>query len=78
MARLDDRFVTGQGRSLAHFFLIKTLNFAIPLLLDNFDHIALVLRLKDWKLDLDRIVTDASRGSDICFDRDLGFICERV
>ena len=77
MTRLDDRFVTSQSATLAHFFLIKALHFTLPLLLNNLDHIALVLGLEDWKLDFDGALAYRRCGRADLY-RSLSFVSVRV
>lgn len=54
VAALHDRLLALVVGALAVLFLVQPVDFALPLLLDDLDHVALVFRLENWQSDLDR------------------------
>ena len=52
MARLYDGLLVWVGHSLAHFLDLKSVEFAIPFLLDDLDHVAFVLWFERRQLNL--------------------------
>ena len=59
---LNNRFFSHIYIAFAQLFLIKSIDLPLPLFLDDFDDIALVLRLENWQRDLDRPIFDLNMG----------------